>query len=84
MVRLGSFGRLGSGFEDVGQNLEEWPRIGSILAVLDQNCEDGAQFPALTPQIGSVLEVLGRVLAVLRKTFEDGARTPTSSPGGLK
>ena len=51
---------------------------------LSKSLEDGAPFLAFTPQIGSVLEVLGRVLAVLRKTFEDGARTPTSSPGGLK
>ena len=84
MVRLGSFGTVWVWVRGFGAKPREQTRIGSVLAVLRKSLEDGAPFPALTPQIGSVLEVFGRVLAVLRKTFEDGARTPTSSPGGLK
>ena len=52
------------------QKPREQTRIGSVLPVLRKSLEDGAPFPALTPQIGSVLKVLSRVLAVLRETFE--------------
>ena len=57
------------------QNLEDWPRLGLVLAVLRKSLEAGAPFPALAP-IGSVLEVLGTVLAVLRKSLEGGAQFP--------
>ena len=61
MVPLGKFGRQGSGFDDLGQNLENRPDFGSVLVVLGENIEDEAEFPPLAPQFGSVLEVLGKI-----------------------